>query len=269
MDAIILAAGRGSRLMPYTKNSPKCLTEISRKPLLHWQIEALQSSGVKNIIIVIGYLGNQIRKATQGYSNIFLINNPNWAETNMVESLMSAQSFFCDDFIVSYSDIIYQLSVLEYLTVADSEIMVAVDTGWKHYWASRFYNPLSDAESLRISGADQIIQIGDKVSVLDEIEAQYIGLLRFKGEGVNELVLAHQELGNVGRHWMNNRKVKQAHMTDLLMEMILRGFPVTAVKIFRSWLEIDTPDDLRLAIKLIKEPSWSQQDAVQTKVHAL
>ena len=268
MNAIILAAGRGSRLMPYTKTLPKCLTELSQKPLLHWQIEALQSSGINNITIVIGYLGNQIKKATQRYANILWVNNPNWAETNMVESLMCAQSYFCNDFIVSYSDIIYQLSVLEALTATDSDILVAVDTGWANYWSSRFDDPLSDAESLRMSSAGNIIEIGNKVSVLDEAQAQYIGLMRFKGVGVNTLVVAHQELENVDRNWMKYRKIKQAYMTDLLMEIILRGYTVSAVKIFRSWLEIDTPHDLQLAIKLMNCPSWSQQQADQTKVHA-
>ena len=92
--------------------------------------------------------------------------------------------------------------------------------------------------------------------------------MRFKGVGVNTLVVAHQELGNVDRNWMNYRKIKQAHMTDLLMEIILRGYTVSAARIFRSWLEIDTPHDLQLAIKLMNYPSWSQQQADQTEVHA-
>ena len=55
MKAIILAAGRGSRLKNLTDERPKCLVELHGKALLDWQLEALREAGIKKIGIVTGY----------------------------------------------------------------------------------------------------------------------------------------------------------------------------------------------------------------------
>ncbi len=62
MKAIILAGGRGSRLMPLTKHLPKPLIPIVDKPVMWYIIKLLQSAGVKEIGVTLGYLGEQIEK---------------------------------------------------------------------------------------------------------------------------------------------------------------------------------------------------------------
>ena len=63
MKAMILAAGRGERMMPLTKECPKPLIELCGKPLIVWQIEQLASAGFKEIVINIAYLGDMIKEA--------------------------------------------------------------------------------------------------------------------------------------------------------------------------------------------------------------
>tara|TARA_B100000282_G_scaffold139129_1_gene99931 strand:- start:11038 stop:11703 length:666 start_codon:yes stop_codon:yes gene_type:complete len=60
MKAFILAAGKGKRLKPITNNIPKPLIEIKGKPLLEWSLIKLRSAGVKEIVINLHYLGDQI-----------------------------------------------------------------------------------------------------------------------------------------------------------------------------------------------------------------
>lgn len=61
MQAMIMAGGKGTRLASITKNVPKPMVPINGKPLLEWQIENLKESGIDNVILVVGYLGNVIR----------------------------------------------------------------------------------------------------------------------------------------------------------------------------------------------------------------
>lgn len=61
MQCVILAAGKGTRLRPLTENTPKALVKVAEKPLLDHIVEALPS-GVDELIIVTGYLGDQIRR---------------------------------------------------------------------------------------------------------------------------------------------------------------------------------------------------------------
>ncbi len=242
--AIILAAGRGSRLHPYTSDCPKCLTELGGQTLIGRQLGVLRACGVSDIVIVGGYRAEMLR--LQGTRQII---NADWADTNMVESLFAAEAEFGDDLIVAYSDIVYEPRVLEALLAADADTSVVVDLDWRAYWEFRFEDPLSDAESLRFGDNGSIIDIGNKVENIDEIEAQYIGLMRFKGNGIDAIRSARRSMSANGRPWKRKRPVEKAYMTDLLMEMILCGERVASVAVRSGWLEIDTVEDYENAAR--------------------
>ena len=61
MRAMILAAGRGERMRPLTDKTPKPLLEIAGKPLIVYQLQALQRAGITEVVINLGHLGNQVR----------------------------------------------------------------------------------------------------------------------------------------------------------------------------------------------------------------
>jgi UTP-glucose-1-phosphate uridylyltransferase len=61
--AVILAAGKGTRLHPYSKHIPKPLTKVLGKPIIEHTIRALQSVGIKDIVVVTGYLGNLVESS--------------------------------------------------------------------------------------------------------------------------------------------------------------------------------------------------------------
>lgn len=248
MKAIILAAGRGSRLREHTDERPKCLTELGGRALIEWQLAALRAAGVEEITIVTGYRHQMLE-----FPGVGKAINPRWAETNMVESLFCAEAEFGDDLIVSYSDILYEPRHLRALLAVDHEIAVTVDRAWREYWEFRFEDPLSDAESLRLDDQGCIIDIGDKVDDIDKIEAQYMGLMRFRGAGLDALRAARRSMIENDRPWKAKRDVDNAYMTDLLMEMILRGERLHAVEISGGWLEIDTSDEYQRLAELFAD----------------
>jgi|SRR3989344_605991 len=93
MKAIILAAGRGTRLKPLTDESPKCLTEVNGKTILENMLLALTNKGVKEVYLVIGYLGDKIRERVGAKVNNIVINyveNPIYDRTNNTYSLLLA-----------------------------------------------------------------------------------------------------------------------------------------------------------------------------------
>jgi len=241
-----LAAGRGSRLAPYTADRPKCLTELGGTSIIGRQIATLGAAGIADIVVVAGYRAEML--ALPGTRRVV---NDCWRTTNMVESLFAAEAEFGDDVIVSYGDIVYEPRVLEALLASPHDVSVVVDRQWRAYWEFRFENPLADAESLRLDGEGCIIDIGQQVKDIDDIEAQYMGLMRFRGNGVAALRQTKAALGTIVRPWMRVRPVAQAYMTDLLMEMILTGTLVHAVPVNGGWLEIDTARDFDLAGKML------------------
>ena len=110
MKAIILAAGMGSRLLPLTKNRPKCMVELLGKPLLFHQLEILRKNNINDIIVVTGYLNEKIVA-----DGIKKINNPKYNSTNMVYSLFCAEEIMSsdEDLLVIYGDIVYNDKVIK------------------------------------------------------------------------------------------------------------------------------------------------------------
>jgi choline kinase len=248
--AIVLAAGRGSRLHPYTRDCPKCLTELGGQTLIERQLATLRSAGIEDIVIATGYRAGML--ALTGTRQVY---NPRWKTTNMVESLFCAEAEFGRDVVVSYGDIIYEPRILAALLDSAHDTSVIVDRNWRAYWEHRFEDPLSDAESLRMNAQECITDIGNQVTDIGDVQAQYMGLMRFKNGGVDALRAAYAGLGTRSRPWMAKRPLAGAYMTDLLMEVIFSGVKVHAVPVAGGWLEIDTVGDYERAIAMMADGS--------------
>ena len=250
MRLIVLAAGTGSRLAPLTDDRPKCLVELGGKPLLQWTLDAAAAAGIDEVVVIGGYRAKQLRPF-----DVTLLVNEDFATTNMVHTLFLARDHFGDGFVMSYGDIIYAPDVLRRLIETPPGVNVVVDRQWRPYWERRFDDPLQDAETLRFGADGRIVEIGRHPSSLDEIAAQYIGLVAFTGGGVAALegaMAAARVDQAAGRHPFGGpRPLDALYMTDLLQGMIARGGRVMPVPIDSGWVEIDSPRDLAVAEELV------------------
>jgi len=242
VTAILLAAGRGSRLSPLTDDRPKGMVELNGKPLLHHQLEVLHGAGVTDIAVVTGYRGDRISHPT---IPVRRIENPRWETTNMVASLYCAAAELSGAAIVAYTDIVYQPSVVEALLACQADICVVVDTGFLAYWSLRFDDPLADVESLQMDAHQRITKIGDKVTDIAEVQAQYIGLMKFSAAGA-------ALLGGTLEALRGEPGFDKMFMTDLLRHLIHSGQPVQAVPHRHGWAEIDSASDLVLADRMLR-----------------
>lgn len=237
MKGLILAAGLGSRLGARTKDIPKCMVELNGQPLLHWQLNALRSAGIEQIVVVCGYRHEVIE--AQGLDTIY---NPDWDSTNMVASLLCAESVVDGPVVVSYSDIVYSAALVRRLMSCSEELTVAYDAQWLPLWQARFQNPLSDAESFKIDSNERIVDIGRAVDDVSDIQGQYMGLIC---------------ITPVSFGWIREVVRDQADragldITGLLARLIAAGRPVYGLRTEGNWCEIDSASDLALAESLIR-----------------
>jgi choline kinase len=249
---IILAAGQGTRLRPLTDTRPKCLIELGGRSLLDRQIEVAHAAGVDEVVVVGGYMAERLRRP-----GLRLVLNPDYETTNMVTTLFCAEGFFEDGFIMSYGDIAYGPAIMRTLLADASPVGVVVDRDWRDYWTLRFDDPLSDAESLQVDDAGRIQSIGQTVTDIDSVEAQYIGLVAFRESGVAALrqtyATAQADDDSERFPFNGGRPLANLFMTDLLQGMIDLGHPVSAVPVRRGWVEIDSLHDLTVARQLAAE----------------
>lgn len=233
MKAIILAAGRGSRMKDLTDDQPKCLVEVRGKSLLDWQLAALREAGIRDIAIVTGYRRELL--ASRGLDEF---HNARWAETNMVTSLSCAEAWLRETpCIVSYSDIFFDAPAVASLMASDARLAVTYDPNWRALWEKRFGDPLLDAETFRMDRGGFLLEIGNKPKSVAEVEGQYMGLLRFTPEGWNEVVRI--------RAGLTPEQCDRMHMTGTLQKVIEAGrIPVSAIPYRGEWGEVDSAEDL-------------------------
>ena len=233
MKAIILAAGRGSRMRSLTAEKPKSLVEFRGKPLLEWQLDALKFNGINEIAIVTGYR----RESFQSYG-LVEFNNPRWAETQMVASLACASDWLeSEPCVVSYSDIYYLSSGPRLLVECDVDLAITFDPNWLELWSKRFTDPLEDAETFRLDASGYVINIGEKPKSIDEVQGQYMGLLRFTP-------FAWCEINRIQSQLTANEQ-DTIDMTGLLQKVIEDGvLRIAACSYCDTWAEFDSITDL-------------------------
>jgi L-glutamine-phosphate cytidylyltransferase len=232
MRGIILAAGRGSRMLRLTDDQPKCRAELHGKQLIQWQLEALAEGGIDETAIVRGYLADNFQFP------IAYFDNQRWSETNMVMSLMAADPWLSEEpCLVSYSDIVYTPTAVRSLIEAPGDITIAYDPNWQRLWEMRFDDPLSDAETFRLE-AGHVVEIGHRAETIEEIKGQYMGLFRFTPTGwaaVKKLMSS-----------LSGRECDKLDVTALLQKLILAGVKISAMPIDDNWYEVDSESDLNL-----------------------
>ncbi|MFX0545235.1 phosphocholine cytidylyltransferase family protein [Roseovarius sp. S1116L3] len=233
MKAIILAAGRGSRMKSMTDDNPKCMVKLHGEPLIEHQLRSLRQAGITEVAVVTGYLSNML----QGYGD-HKFHNPRWADTNMVSSLATASEWLnAEPCIVSYSDICYDASAVTSLMDSDADLAITYDPDWERQWTARFGDPLLDAETFKLGAGGELTEIGGKPDTISEIEGQYMGLLRFTPPAWTDLESM--------RHALSDARRDALDMTSALQNIIdRRNIRVMPIAYRGAWGEIDSSEDI-------------------------
>ena len=255
MKSVILAAGQGTRLKKYTENLPKGMLNFYGKTILERQISLYRRCGIHEIIVVTGFASDKIQ-----YPGVRYYKNEAFAETNMVYSLVTAREALTEDVIVSYSDILFSEHMLREMIIDGNDFAVAVDKDWQTYWQKRYGRVDFDTESLTIDAEGCIGSLGRENPPLNEIDARYVGLLKFSKTGIEKLLRlwdqAYDEF--LDRPWqLSGKKIRQAYMTDMLQALIKRGEKIFAREFRGGWIEFDTNEDYEKACQWVEDGTIS------------
>ena len=240
LKAIILAAGQGTRLRPYTNEKPKCMVELCGKPMLNRQLKVLRDAGIERILLVGGYCYEFLN-----IENVELAVNTRYAETNMVSSLFVAEQWMTpgEDILIVYGDIVYELKVLQSLLNCDAPVAISVDLDWLKLWRGRMEDPLSDAETLKMIDGNKIVELGKQPKSLDDIQGQYMGLIKVRGDHVQAFRNAWHSLDK--KTIYDGKDFDNMYMTSFLQCLIDQDHDVRAAFTKNGWLEVDTVEDLK------------------------
>lgn len=235
--AVILAAGQGMRLRPYTEDRPKCLVPFHGRPIIDYTLETLRRCGLTEICVVGGYRSDALRDHLAG-QEITLYSNPEYDHTNMVVSLFCAAAALRGDVVVSYGDIIFGPDILDPLLVCPDDFAITSSVNWRELWEERMSNPLSDAETFKVDDQGYVTELGLKPRGFDEVQGQYMGLFGIRAAAWPRVFGAYETLQRT------SAGVDQMYMTAFLQHLIDGGLRAKAVPVTGRWMEVDTLDDL-------------------------
>jgi len=219
MDALILAAGKGTRLG--LNDSPKCLIEFGTSSLIEYQIKCLNELGIKNIHIITGYFPEKIKSKIGDLANY--IHNPEFSSTNNICSILCAKNFMSDDFICIYGDLFFDKKILENCFSSKKDIVLTVEKNLRE-------------ETSRVKIKDNKIILVNKNINFNEADGNFIGMAKFSKNITKKLFNSIEKIA---------KKDSQSYYTSAIEDLIQNGTDVHFVTTENlSWMDIDTPDDL-------------------------
>jgi len=254
--AVILAAGRGSRLGGTAEGVPKCLLEVGRRSLIDHQIEALADAGIGPVTMVVGYAASEIREAVGIRAEY--VTNRRWDMTNSLYSFWLARDQMVGTTVILNSDVLFSPEILERLLETEGDAF-AIDG-----------SSGQAREQMKVQIVEGRLADMRKDLPQDLVCGENVGILKLTYETVQELLAEAEALIEAGQEksWLGSAVREVAQRCPMT--------PVDCADL--PWVEIDFPNDLERARKEVwplldprrKEPSRAKRRvAVFASVAAL
>jgi L-glutamine-phosphate cytidylyltransferase len=244
--ALIIAAGLGSRLKKHTENLPKCMLDFGGKTLLQHQIDAYKKNEIKNISLIRGY-----KKEKINYKGIKYFENTDYKNNNILNSIFYGEEVINGNIIISYSDILFNDTVVKRAIDTDHDISVVVDIDWRGYYVGRKDHPISEAENVIFNSNNEVEKIGKINTGNQEVHGEFIGMIKLSDRGTK---IFKKHFHRVKKLYWNKpfqraQIFQKAYLTDFIQELVDIGVKVHCVIIEGGWKEIDTVEDYNKAVE--------------------
>jgi L-glutamine-phosphate cytidylyltransferase len=229
LKALILAAGRGRRLLPYTHQTPKCLLALEPQvTILQRQIALLSAAGIDRIVVVAGFGFDQIRAATAGDSRVRIMYNPFYAVADNLISLWAARGEMDEDLLIINGDNVFHPDLPSFLLkpiAADCQLLVQQKMTY-------------DDDDMKVCIRSGRLQAIGKDLPATQTDAESVGLLSFRGQGVAQLYGILEEA-------VQSERAMTSYYLDGIQRLASSGIGIQCVDIGPlPWEDIDTPQDL-------------------------
>ena len=242
---LIIAAGLGSRLKKHTENLPKCMLDFGGKTLLQRQLDAYKKNSITDISIVRGYKKNKIK-----YKGIKYFENTDYKNNNILNSIFYAEDFINGNLIISYSDILFDSTVVKRLLKSNHDISVVVDIDWRGYYVGRKDHPISEAENVIFNSNNEVEKIGKINTGAEEVHGEFIGMIKLSNHGTEIFKEYFHKFKKIywNKPFQRAKIFQKAYLTDFIQELVDRDIKVHCVIIEGGWKEIDTVEDYKKAL---------------------
>ena len=233
MKAIILAAGRSSRLYPITLEKPKCLLEVGGRRIIDRQIAAIRKIGIMDILMVVGYKGDVIKREVG--NTVRYREYKDYEKTNNLHTLWSVKDELQCGFLCLFSDVLFDAEIIKRAKNSLQDFCMIIDT-------SRVLEG-----TMRVTIKDEkLTDIGSQVSI-SNASGNFIGIAKFSKAGAKTLVRQMEQMFS---------ECHDDYYTMAIDILAKEGTGIGYVDVEDGkWIEVDTKEDLELANQLFSNNS--------------
>ena len=246
MNEIIIAAGSGKRISDDVKNIPKSMVKVNGKPIIEHQLSVLNKAGVNEVYVITGPHSEKFN-----IKNVKYVKDEKYEEHDILGSLMEAKKFLEEDTLVLYSDIIFELKIIEKILSSKEDISIAIDMNWERNYEGRTEHPKSEAENVELKNNEDIVKIKKNIQDVENNVGEFLGIIKFGNRGSEVFVKKYEELiKNSSGLFHEAPSILKAYVTDMIQELIDSNIKIKPILVSGKWCEIDTMQDLKNAEKI-------------------
>lgn len=246
MRAIIIGAGRGSRLEHLTEEVPKTMVEVCGRPMLDHILDALAFAGFPHdrVVFISGYAAEVVEKR---YPGLTYVRNEGWENNNILLSLLCARGLMTEGFVSTYADIVYTKEIAKAVAASPHDLTLGCDTAWRRRYKGRSQHPETDAEKL-IADGSRVTRLSRHIAS-EEASGEFIGVMKVgKGRVAHFLESFDQAAARFrGGPFREGRTWEKAYLIDFLQHRLEAGDEMHKVDTNGGYMEIDTLEDRGLA----------------------
>ena len=239
MKAVILSAGQGRRLLPLTRQTPKCALPVGGQPLVAWQVEQLLNHGVDSVTVVVGFEAGQVERILADRfpaDAVRTVFNPHHDEADNLVSCWSVRQEMTEDFLLLNGDTLFEGEVLDRLLETSPRPLTLVTDR----------KPAYDEDDMKVrTDGEALVSVGKGIPA-EEADGESIGLMAFREKApaaFREVVEAAVRGDDAPRQWYLTA------VDELARRGLVGVCPIEGCR----WTEVDTRTDLEEAERLVGE----------------
>ena len=224
MRALLLAAGKGTRISRYLSGNPKCTVDIGGEPLICYTLNLLKKKGITDVAMVLGYKADVIRETVKDFEVSFYY-NPFYDVTNSIASAWFAKEFLkaTDDLLIMNADVFLEEGILDEIMASRLSPVLFSDETRKEEADYKFYyeNNILMKYGKELTGGD--------------ITGEYIGAAKLAASFIPEFVAQLETMIATQQHsvWWENVLYAMTDRRDIYVQNIENKF----------WAEVDYIED--------------------------
>ena len=250
MKVIILSAGQGSRLLPLTRNVPKCALRLRGRPILEWQLNEIAKCEVSEVVVVTGFAAEHVDRIVRQQHGVPVrtLHNTYYEQYDNLGTCWVARSEMDGPFILLNGDTLFEADVLRSLLAEESDMPITMAIDSKHGY---------DEDDMKVAVLGRRLVWVGKALNPSQVDGEAIGMIRFQGVGPTlfrdkvESLIASRNGANL---WYLSA-----------IDALAQGYKVDVCRVGgHSWCEIDDRADLAHAQTVIDE--WYSNTNEQMKV---